>query len=329
MYQRGRDYIACNARLEQPIAEDHMTTLTAPRPTFQQWQYETPALGGIIVGFDGSPGSRNALHSAAAIAAANRWPVHVVSVLPPMSSYTFDPRVDQPPSEIDNLRVQLRNSAMVGAIRSAARANEWTHEVLVGSPAEELADVAERRFADLIIVGRTHRGTIERLLSGETTLQVMRYSRIPVLVVGEWTNGPATVVAAIDLSPASVRAAAVGLEMLGESGTFYLVHVEQPPQMLAEGLVLPRGADYSAQLTARLNQLKKSLRVPNGVVAETIVLDGSTPRAIMEFSDRVGADLITAGTHGLSGIARFLLGSVSTALVRQTEKSILIVPPKA
>ena len=38
--------------------------------------------------------------------------------------------------------------------------------------------------------------------------------------------------------------------------------------------------------------------------------------------------MLAAGTHSLKGIQRFLLGSVSKALVRNCRQPILIVPSK-
>jgi hypothetical protein len=69
-------------------------------------------------GFDGSPASYSAIESAAVIGAANELSVHVVSVLPPMSSYTLNLGMDEPRSEIDDLRVQLRDVAIRDAIGS-------------------------------------------------------------------------------------------------------------------------------------------------------------------------------------------------------------------
>ena len=89
-----------------------MAATTLPFSTEQQWDFETPAIGDIVVGFDGSPASHSAIETAAAIAAANGWRVRVVSVIPPMSSYKLNLGADREPSEIQDLRIQLRDAAI-------------------------------------------------------------------------------------------------------------------------------------------------------------------------------------------------------------------------
>ena len=51
-----------------------------------------------------------------------------------------------------------------------------------------------------------------------------------------------------------------------------------------------------------------------------------TWRALLEAADAEDAALLVAGAHGLSGIERILLGSVSTALVVHSTRPVLVVP---
>jgi nucleotide-binding universal stress UspA family protein len=305
-----------------------MPTMTTPSSSQQLWQFETPVIGGIVVGFDGSPASHAALESAATIAALRKWTVHVVSVLRPMSSYKLDLGIDQPRSQVEDLRIQLRDAALRDAIGPLADRAGWTRQVVIGRPAEEIAKAAEVRAADMILVGRTDHGVIDRMLGGETTIQLLRACPMPVLVVGNELDKPATIVVAVDFGPASIRAAAAALEMLGESGTVYLVYVEQPFEVFPDGSVAPEAEHYPGDLVMRFRQLMSELKAPSGVVVESVILNGSPVPALLEFSERVGADMVAAGTHSLKGIQRFLLGSVSTALVRSLRKPILVVPAK-
>jgi nucleotide-binding universal stress UspA family protein len=51
-----------------------------------------------------------------------------------------------------------------------------------------------------------------------------------------------------------------------------------------------------------------------------------TWRTLLEAAERHQASLIVAGAHGMSGVRRALLGSVSTALVHHSDLPVLIVP---
>lgn len=306
-----------------------MPTQTAPHTSEQQWQFETPAIGGIVVGFDGSPASHSAIESAAAIAAVKKWTVRVVSVLPPMSSYKLNLGVDEPSSEIEDLRVQLRDAAMRDAIGDGCDRAGWTRQVVIGNPAHEIAAVADKCAADLIILGRSQRGAIDRLLGADATMQVMRCSSIPVLVVDDAMAKPTTVVAAVDFKSASTRAASIALKMLAGRGTLYLVHVEEPVEVFPDGMTVPYSENYPGETVVLFRRLLGQLRLPTGVVVETIVLNGMPIPAIAEFCERVGADLLAVGSRGLQRVARAFLTSVSLGLIRRVRTPVIVAPEKA
>ena len=54
-----------------------------------------------------------------------------------------------------------------------------------------------------------------------------------------------------------------------------------------------------------------------------------TWRALLAEAERQSASVLVAGAHGLSGVGRALLGSVSTALVHHSSRPVLIVPGAA
>lgn len=292
----------------------------------QEWQYECPAFGGIVVGFDGSPASYSAIQSAATLSSIDDQAVQVVSVLPPMSSYKLNAGMDEPRSEVEDLRIQLRDAAMRDAMGDHSNKPGWTHQVIIGNPSREIARAAEERGAELIILGRSQRGAIDRFLGADTTLQVMRCSSVPVIVVDEEMKRPSTIVAAVDFRVASARAASVALELLHGEGTLYLVFVEQAVEGL--GTDAPESEHYPAEILDLFRRLIEKLRPPTDVVVETVVLTGAPVPAIAEFCDRVGGDLLAVGTHSLPRVARALIGSVSAGLIRRMKTPILVAPAK-
>ena len=62
-----------------------------------------------------------------------------------------------------------------------------------------------------------------------------------------------------------------------------------------------------------------------GVHLETAIENGIPHREILEYADKEGIDLIVMGTHGRSGLDRYLLGSVTERVVRTAEIPVLTV----
>jgi nucleotide-binding universal stress UspA family protein len=65
-----------------------------------------------------------------------------------------------------------------------------------------------------------------------------------------------------------------------------------------------------------------------GVEAESVIETGVPFREILEETETSGADLVVMGTHGRTGLDRFLLGSVSARVVRTSPTPVLVVPPR-
>ena len=62
-----------------------------------------------------------------------------------------------------------------------------------------------------------------------------------------------------------------------------------------------------------------------GVKAETYARESDPATAIIEVADEQKADLIVVGSRGLSGIQRFLLGSVSQKVSAHASCNVMIV----
>jgi nucleotide-binding universal stress UspA family protein len=64
---------------------------------------------------------------------------------------------------------------------------------------------------------------------------------------------------------------------------------------------------------------------PDGVSVSVVVLQGPPPApALIELAADVRADLVVAGTHGVGGLKRFLLGTVSQRLLEGAPCSVLL-----
>jgi nucleotide-binding universal stress UspA family protein len=66
-----------------------------------------------------------------------------------------------------------------------------------------------------------------------------------------------------------------------------------------------------------------------GVQVETDAHEGDPAKVILDVAREQDADLIVVGARGLTGLRRFLLGSVSSKLAHHADCSLLIVREKS
>lgn len=62
-----------------------------------------------------------------------------------------------------------------------------------------------------------------------------------------------------------------------------------------------------------------------GVEVETHAREGDPADVIIRVAEEVGAELIVVGSRGLTGLERFLLGSVSSKLSQHAPTSLMVV----
>lgn len=136
----------------------------------------------------------------------------------------------------------------------------------------------------------------------------------------------------VDFSPCSRAALSLAGDLAVASGaTVILHHATERPAGLARGarLHLPRGdvdADAWAdqQTRERLDPLALELRA-RGVSVELRAVVGKPAARILSAIVDDDADLVVLGTHGRTGLAHALLGSVAETVVRHASVPVITV----
>ena len=75
------------------------------------------------------------------------------------------------------------------------------------------------------------------------------------------------------------------------------------------------------ELTDRLRKRADEV----GVSVETEVVEGVPHRTLLDYADENDVDLVVMGTHGRTGLERYLLGSVTERVVRKSPVPVLTV----
>lgn len=275
----------------------------------------------LIIASDGTGASLSALRVGRSIAARHSWPVEIVTVLDPVPVAQIEPSLFTPPTDFDADRRQ----GLLAAVRKQAEEVFGTDTPRVvlqeGDPAVMIAQFAATRNARVIVLGLSRHGVLDRLLGGDTALEVVRLSHSPVMaVVPGVTSLPTRALVALDFSDASVRAARSALAFIHEQASLVLAHV------VSHDLGTLVGKPYEEGCAAAFDAVREALGPEMGARVETVLLRGAPAGELIAYAPEARADLLVAGREGTGAVRRILVGSVATRLLRGADCSVLIVP---
>jgi nucleotide-binding universal stress UspA family protein len=168
----------------------------------------------------------------------------------------------------------------------------------------EVNEVAEKHDADLIVMGSHGTNGLEEFFIGSNTERVVRSSNIPVLVVKnkDIDINFETIVFACDFSEESIKPYLNAVKMFDKvDSKIHLVYVNLPNERFKSSLEIEQNvANFLTKADGNLNKLNSV-----NYVSDYTVEDG-----VLNFSLKVGADIIAIPTHGKRGLAHFFEGSI-------------------
>jgi nucleotide-binding universal stress UspA family protein len=145
------------------------------------------------------------------------------------------------------------------------------------------------------------------------------------------------VLLAVDASPCSEAAVESVATLFSPTATEVLVfHAADWEQHIPPAYLFAEGASAARDILAvrhrivrdaeaRVGRVADRLRASGFTVRTEVRAEGDAPSAILDAAATWPADLILVGSHGRSGINRFLLGSVSERVVRHAPCSVQVV----
>ena len=287
----------------------------------------------VLLATDGSPCAVAAARIAHALAAQYHAQVHVLSVvdarpapIPPPLDVALAMGDAVGGAGIHRDQQEDVRAELSGAL---AEAVAWPVRIMLGTPSAAIVREAHRIGAVLIIVGLRRHGRLDRAMNDETTLNIMRTAACPVLgIVAEQTDLPRRILAALDFSEGSLVALRAGRAVAGSGARLVLAYVQPSNGFLAdEG----EATIHDLGVQAGFEKLARDV-ADEGMAVDRVVLhhapSQSVGQALLEYADEANCDLITAGSVQHSRVDRWMVGSVSTEMVRDGRRSVLIVPPR-
>ncbi|MCU1537929.1 MAG: universal stress protein [Humibacillus sp.] len=297
---------------------------------------------GIVVGYDGSAGSRLALQWAAETARRHGQRLTLMTTLDLSSTPAF------PALDYSQVKPELENAAKeivaegAGLAGSALDPSMVETQYWLGSPASQL--VSASKDADLVVVGSRGRGRLLAGVLGSTSYAVAAHAHCPVVVVrgqDPEPDGAAApvrhpgpghdVVVGLDDSPSAERALEAAAQVAGREGAaLHVVRIAHPASM--EAWTYAETALAGTEVTHALRDhaeravteaTDKVRAAHEGLTVTGEVLFGDPGQSLADLGANAG--LIVVGSRGHGGFTGMLLGSVSHRVIHSARCPVMVV----
>ncbi|RQG95663.1 ferredoxin Fer [Natrarchaeobius oligotrophus] len=180
-----------------------------------------------------------------------------------------------------------------------------------------IIDYAGEHGVDVVVMGTHGRTGIGRFLLGSVAEQTLQQSPIPVVTVHEDT--------AIDFEVADVLVPTDGSEG-AEAATEHAIDLVTEVGGTLHALnVTSGGREKESSPTDDVRDRGEAA----GVEVVTATRSGRPHEAIAGYTAEAGIDVVVMGTHGRTGLRRYLLGSVTERTVRFSPVPVVSVKPES
>lgn len=293
----------------------------------------------ILLATDGSESANVAAELVGALPLTHGSRIRVVRVVepPPTGAMTAWELVVPLDDVADDRALVADAHGDVQSIAATLRVRGFDVEtgVLHGRPAEAIVADAELRMPDLVVVGNRGHSGIERMLLGSVSGEVVDHSPVPVLVGRRGTvrrvvigvDGSAIAADAVEAVarwPILADAQITVVSVVPEPATWWpstrgrepaALSARSREEVMASALTTHQAFADEAAARLRRSGFAPTAEVKIGAAAHVLV---STVAAL-------DADLLIVGSHGRTGVSRWLLGSVARNVLHHATCSVLVV----
>jgi nucleotide-binding universal stress UspA family protein len=282
--------------------------------------YET-----IVVPTDGSDHAVRASDHARTLAALFDAELHVLAVADVQGAAgPFDA------GGVDEAFIERLETQGQEAIDTIVARTDRTVETTIrrGGPTETILEYAEEVDADLLAMGTHGRTGLHRYIAGSVTEGVVRLADRPVLTAragdDQLTGYDELLLPTDGSGPAQAAIEhAIAVAQAGDA------------RIHAVSVVDIRSLSAAPTATGQLDRLKDASHEATdeivdqasaaGVEVTSTVIEGFPARDLLGYADEHDIDLITMGTHGRTGIDRYLLGSTTERMIRHADQPVIAI----
>lgn len=197
-------------------------------------------------------------------------------------------------------------------------------ERLLGTPAAEIIRKAEEWQADLVVVGSRGRSALGRLVLGSVSQKVVNEAGCSVRVARHQPDkgdSPVRIIIGMDGSTcAEMAGRAVAVRVWPAESEVHLITAVKPFGMYG---IVP---EEERKRVSSFHQTTEAMLREAGLRVSSAIKEGKAKSVLIAEAKAWRADCIFVGSRGLdNALKRFLLGSVSAALVTDAPCSVEVV----
>jgi nucleotide-binding universal stress UspA family protein len=188
-----------------------------------------------------------------------------------------------------------------------------TGELRLGNPFHGMNTIITEHKVDLVVMGTRGHTKLEEMVIGTNTERVVRHSRCPVLSVHKKpasTDFKNIVYATAMSKDEEVFSRIIKRTQQIYNSTIHLVRINTPGDFQRDRIV----KDY-------MNKFAKTLGLKNFTI--NVYNDVSEEEGIIYFADSIDADMIAMATHGRTGFAHVMAGSIAEDVVGHAKRPVL------
>lgn len=186
-------------------------------------------------------------------------------------------------------------------------------ELRLGTAFHGMKDIITEQKVDLVVMGTAGHSKLAEMIIGTNTEKVVRHSKCPVLTVHKkpvTTDFKDIVYATAMSKDEEIFSRIVRNTQQLYDSTVHLVRINTPGNFQRDAVIKKEMQDFARKL-----QLKNyTVNIFNDLTEE---------EGIIYFAESINADLIAMATHGRTGFAHVLAGSIAEEVVSHSKRPVL------
>ncbi|MCL6216772.1 universal stress protein [Zunongwangia pacifica] len=268
----------------------------------------------ILVPTDFSKEAENALKTAAILAKKFEAEIYLLHMLDlPLNL------IDPVQGNSQNVPEALYFMKLAHLQFSKIKQSEYLNDIPVNEAVQfnyafkGITEFAKNNQCDLIVMGSHGSSGFQEMFIGSNTEKVIRQSEIPVLVIKEESKDfkieKFIFATDTEINNRKTLLKAIEFSKLFEA-ELHLLFVNTPNNFTT-----------TKQAYADLEEFLQEMRLTT--IKKHIYNDISVEKGILNFAEKIKADLIGISTHGRKGLAHFFNGSISEDLVNHAKRPVI------